>query len=807
MALRLTAIGAIALAACSLAQAGQAQEISSAPQTVSAQDATLERNSRTTQPMEVVRTFVADQQAIWTSPSRLHWGDASWLLPLAGVTEGFIATDRATARTLTSNPQTLTQARDFSQYGLGALTAGGALLYFQGRFLHEEHKRETGRLLGEAMINTFAVSSTLQGSLGRERPYQDGGRGNFLQGGTSFPSDHSALAWSAASVIAHEYPGLLTQVLAYGAATAVSAAGVRGQEHFPSDVVMGGAIGWLIGRQIYARHHDPELGGANAGALPGRDEEEQMRDPHRMGAPFVPLDSWVYPAMDRLAGLGYLSTSFSGLKPWTRLECARLIAEASENVSASERGDDGSAELVDRLHQEFSREIALLDGGRNVTASLESIYARAVSISGPPLTDGYHFGQTIAYDFGRPFEPGANAQAGAAVTASAGPLTIYLRGEYQHAPSTTALPEAAREAISSRDEILLADVPSGVSAPLDRGRLLDAYFGVNLDDWQLTIGKQSLDWAPGPGGSMLWSNNAEPINMVRMVNPEPIYLPSFLSHLGPVKIDQFWGRLGEQTTAPRPFIFGQKINLKITPWFEAGFGRTVTIGGKGQSPGNALTASNLLHSLVGVKKTGTGSVPGDSHAGMDWTFYVPKLRNYLVLYGDGYADDDPLPLGEPVRNPWRPGVYVPHIPKIPKLDFHIEGVSTEAPGKFGGGNQGQFTYWNQNYRDGYTNDRFLIGNTVGREGRAIQTWLTYWRSPHEILQFNYRHSSVNPDFIPGGGAWQDYRLHDETYLRSGLYLKADVQYENISRYPILWSGSQHNVSAIVELGFSPEYVR
>ena len=101
------------------------------------------------------------------------------------------------------------------------------------------------------------------------------------------------------------------------------------------------------------------------------------------------------------------------------------------------------ARLEAQLAQEFAYEINLLEGGHNLTANLESVYARAVSISGPALTDSYHFGQTISYDYGRGrFERGTNGQAGGSFSAAAGPLTIYVRAEYQHAPSAPALSSA-----------------------------------------------------------------------------------------------------------------------------------------------------------------------------------------------------------------------------------------------------------------------------------------------------------------------------------------------------------------------------
>ena len=134
----------------------------------------------------------------------------------------------------------------------------------------------------------------------------------------------------------------------------------------------------------------------------------------------------------------------------------------------------------------------------------------------------------------------------------------------------------------------------------------------------------------------------------------------------------------------------------------------------------------------------------------------------------------------------------------------MEGVSTEPGGCHQRRNLGQFNYWNFEYPDGNTNNGNLIGNTVGRDGRTIQSWLTYWLSPRNTLQFLYRHNTVASDFIPGGGAWQDYALRNDLYLRSGFYVRSQFQYEHISRFPLLFSGVQSNLTAILEVGFIPE---
>jgi hypothetical protein len=192
---------------------------------------------------------------------------------------------------------------------------------------------------------------------------------------------------------------------------------------------------------------------------------------------------------------------------------------------------------------------------------------------------------------------------------------------------------------------------------------------------------------------------------------------------------------------------------------------------------------------------------------MDWTFYVPKVRNYIVFYGEVYADDDFIAWQKPAKNPYRPGIYLTRFPGISKLDFHMEAVSTESPDVGPSQANGHLNYWNSLYRDGYTNDGNLIGNTVGREGRAIQLWSSYWISPRDTVQFVYKHSSVSPDFIPGGGEWQDYGILSEIGLKSGFYAKAQVQYEHISHFPILFNGVQRNFTTVLELGFYPGATR
>ena len=80
------------------------------------------------------------------------------------------------------------------------------MFYLLGLVDHDEHQRETGFLSEEAAIDSLAVVEALKFAAGRERPYQDNANGKFRLGGLSFPSEHAAIAWSIAGIVAHDIP-------------------------------------------------------------------------------------------------------------------------------------------------------------------------------------------------------------------------------------------------------------------------------------------------------------------------------------------------------------------------------------------------------------------------------------------------------------------------------------------------------------------------------------------------------------------------------------------------------------------------
>jgi len=745
--------------------------------------------------LRTIKNIVRDQKEIWTSPAYVRLGHADWLVPYAGLTAGFLVTDRHASLHLPNSPSRLQHYRDFSNYGLAGM--GGAVggLYLWGKATGDAHKREAGILSGEAALNALIVVEAVKYATGRERPTVDAARGKFWQGGDSFPSGHAALSWAAASVISHEYPGPFTKILAYGAAAAISISRVEGKRHFPSDALVGSGIGWFAGWQVYRSHHNPEVGGGGAEDLSDSPKVATDRTPSAMGTPYVPLDSWIYPLLDRLAALGFYDDAILGMKPWTRLECARLVSAAGDRLRDS-APDTEAARLYDSLRLEFSAELSLLGGGSNNSSHLESIYARATQISGPPLTDGFHFGQTLVNDFGRPFERGFNSVDGFSGWATAGRWVVYVRGEYQHSPAAPAISPQVATAIATMDGNPI--FPPAAVAARDQERLLDAYVGLNIANWQVSYGQESEWWSPNESGPLLFSDNAFPVRMFRINRISPFHLPGLFKFLGPVRWDMFFGTLQGHQTSPGPFFHGEKLSFKPTRNLEFGFSRTVVLGGAGLP----ITLDRLIRSYFSVTSVSNetpATDPGKRTGGFDFTYRVPFLRNWLTIYTDSLANDDPSPLAAPRRTGINPGMYISHFPKLAKLDLRVEApltnvVALKVPG--------QYIYWDRFYHDLYTNRGVLMGNWVGRDGAGVQATSRYWLSARNAIQLGYRHAKVDPKFVPGGGTVNDASLRFDFWVLQDWTASAFVQYEQW-KYPLLASSLQKNVTTSVQFSYWP----
>lgn len=537
-----------------------------------------------------------------------------------------------------------------------------------------------------------------------------------------------------------------------------------------------------------------------SGAISGHDAERTSDNLQtiRMSSTYIELDSWLYPTVERLAALGVIRGNFMGLRPWTRMSVHQMIAE----VNVDDLGSEPAA-LLASIASELRREEALDEEGLpNTAVTVDQVYTRGQFISGHPLNDSFHFGQTLVNDFGRPYGSGFQEISGFETRAEYGRLSVYARSEYQHGPSVPAYGTALNAIIQAQDGIASETNPG--RSVQNQFRLLDTYASLNLLSNEISVGKQSYWWGPDSSTSLLLSNNAEPFYSVRINRTVPLVIPILSKLLGPIRYDNFIGKLAGDHNPARPIFYGNKISFRPTANLELGFSRDAVFGGAGLEP---LTFGNFWTSFTSVTSaTGPGSNPrygaGARRANFDFVYRVPFLRDWLTIYCDSLVHDDTSPIGAPRRAAVMPGIYLTKFPYLSKLDLHFEAGTTDTVTSRAKG--GDFYYLESLYRDSYTQKGFLLGSWLGREGTGGKAWITYWFSGQTTLRIGWRNLKVSPFFVPTGLSQQDGYGEFCYRWKSGLGAKIFFQAERWDS-PALAPKPQHNVTTQVQISFSPEH--
>ena len=251
MVRRLSILLLVSASLCAASRGQSSSPLPDAPQP--APDAPTLRN--------LPRNFVRDQAAIWISPFRMSEGEAVGAVLFVAAAGAVGSEDRHIMQKHFLDKSTNDHANTASTGLTGLFIAAPVAFYGIGHLRHNRDAEQTGMAGGEAILDSIAVNQVFKIASRRERPTLDNAKGKFFQSGvgfdSAFASNHSVIAWSSAAVIASEYSGWLTKVTAYGLATGVSVSRVVGRDHFPSDVLVGSAVGWMIGRYVH-RRHQPE---------------------------------------------------------------------------------------------------------------------------------------------------------------------------------------------------------------------------------------------------------------------------------------------------------------------------------------------------------------------------------------------------------------------------------------------------------------------------------------------------------------------------------------------------------------------
>lgn len=400
----------------------------------------------------------------------------------------------------------------------------------------------------------------------------------------------------------------------------------------------------------------------------------------------IPLMHWSYDAIETLADAGLVQSGLLSTKPFSRLEMARLLVEARENVDPNTGDESLYIQLLERLEREFSYERAKLSGSGEHPGSflkpVEDPYVRYVFSDKTPDYENQQ---------GDRFSRGSNARAGLATRGQISDrVAFYLHPEYEDPASQSQV------------------------------ELIEGYGKVAVGPIAVELGKDSMWWGPGHHGSMLMSTNAEPLTMLKIANDQAIVLPGLLRFLGPMRAVYFLTELESNRTIPDAKLTGLRVDFKVTPNFEVGLNRTIMFGGQGNAPIGAWDYLQIFWPK---------NVQGQENqlAGFDWAWRLP-LPDYIParsikLYGEWAGEDA---AGFHQYRPLFGFKFIDLFKQDGKTDLRLEYVKTHV-GRYPN------TFYNHGiFQSGYTYEGRVIGHHVGDElesARDIYVHLTHWLNP------------------------------------------------------------------------------
>jgi len=491
----------------------------------------------------------------------------------------------------------------------------------------------------------------------------------------------------------------------------------------------------------------------------------------------LPLHHWAYDAIDRLIALGVIDQALSTPKPYSRKEAAKFVSKAIERIRTDKVGEDGRSAiaepLLNRLMVEFQAELismGTLKKRANESSELIRYGARLQS-----EVDGFFIGdgQTVRFRENRDGEYYANGVQN----------QTNLRGwlEVGDWLALTVQPKF----ISNLDALSHGPTEGPLTSLNDQHVYLrEASLKLTFWNVAMEVGRSTQWWGPGYHGSLLLTNHAFPLDMVKLGSDEAFRFPWKFRELGEWKINTFLAQLKGDQTFSHENIFGARISYLPTAWLELGLTRLTQFGGQGSGesfPRTVFDCYKTPPNQGGVQNC-------NEQASVDFRARVPHVP-YLIpfpagmqFYGELGSEDKWSQFPIPSRAAFLTGLYIPQVFAGDTMDLRIEYADTDYTRRKTGlvgvwYNNGTFTNGMRQYgfplghsmgtdaidifvrSTRYLTDNLQLGNSLNLQERErgqpnyerkheTSVDLTWWVAPRTQIALGYTYQHIkNPGQI------------------------------------------------------------
>ncbi|GAW65852.1 capsule assembly protein Wzi [Geoanaerobacter pelophilus] len=440
----------------------------------------------------------------------------------------------------------------------------------------------------------------------------------------------------------------------------------------------------------------------------------------------IPLDSPIYPYLEKLSGYGLVSGDVKGIRPFSKAEAARLMREAEERIAS---GDHPrlAVEIVQRLKELLPREAALYgDEGKASTIDyqpLASARLRYVHLDGKPRSyfrAVHDAGNDGVFGIGSGLRPATRYPHPIQQRGSEGtPLfenndgVVYRSGSNLDLRGSGEAYWGAKGTLLLEPMLLWSEESDEATLRLNRGYLKLGGKGLELE-----AGRDENWLGPGYRGAITLTNNARNMDLVKLSSPELVSS----KYLWDLKYTLIFSQLDKTVTDGRerePYFLAAKLAMKPTQNVEFGINLGRQVGGPGVRNG---LGDNVRGLIGGWNQDNSNSV-----AGADLRFRLPWLRN-SELYGE-FSGEDAAAFW-PIVESYVAGFFIPALTESGRDDLRFE---------YFRGNE--ILYANGTFPEGYLYHGLPIGHS---QGGAAQEWFlrySHWFSVRNNLALEGMHGT------------------------------------------------------------------
>ena len=442
----------------------------------------------------------------------------------------------------------------------------------------------------------------------------------------------------------------------------------------------------------------------------------------------LPLHHWAYDAIERLTVLGIIDQGLLTPKPYSRKEAAKLISRAIERIRADKVWEDGRSAvaepLLNRLMVEFRAELISVGTLKQRASESSGLFHYGARVQSE--VDGFFVGdgQTVRYRENRGGEYYANGVQN----------QTDVRGWLDVGDWATLMVQP--KFISNLNALSQGPVVGPLTSLNDQHVYLrEASLKLTFWNVALEVGRGTQWWGPGYHSSLLLTDNAFPLDMIKLGSDEAFRLPWKLRELGEWKINSFLARLEDNRDFPHANIFGLRLSYLPASWLEIGLTRLTQFGGQGSGESFPRTVVDCYKNPPNQG----GAQNCNEQAMVDFRARVPRIP-YLIpfpggmqIYGELGSEDKWSQYPIPSRAAYLAGLYIPQVFAGDTMDLRIEYADTDYTRRKTGLNG--VWYNNGTFTSGMRQYGFPLGSSMGTD--AIDLFIRTTRYVTDNVQIGH----------------------------------------------------------------------